>query len=165
MVNGRALVTVDENQHVLHIGDSITIPRLALHRVENTGKDTLRLIEVQNGDYLGEDDIERFDDDFGRATGEGKNGEQLLAKEEQGEIAETGAGTSAGTPAEQIYHRWLTGAEVDEQTKQELRSLRNNKAEIESRFGGELSFGTGGLRGIIGAGSRRMNVYVVRRAT
>jgi len=65
----------------------------------------------------------------------------------------------------QLYQRWLHSPLVDSRTKEELQSLAGNEAEIEDRFGGELSFGTGGMRGVLGAGSRRMNTYVIRRAT
>ena len=49
-------------------GGSIDIPRGALHRVESVGKENLVVIEVQMGEYVGEDDIERFEDDYGRAA-------------------------------------------------------------------------------------------------
>jgi mannose-6-phosphate isomerase-like protein (cupin superfamily) len=51
---------------VLSAGQSIDIPRKALHRIENTGTEDLIFIEIQTGDYFGEDDIERLEDDFGR---------------------------------------------------------------------------------------------------
>ncbi|MEF2968047.1 phospho-sugar mutase [Paenibacillus sp. M1] len=60
---------------------------------------------------------------------------------------------------------WLNDASIDEETKQELRALENNPAELEDRFYRDLEFGTGGLRGVIGAGSNRMNRYTVARAT
>ena len=63
------------------------------------------------------------------------------------------------------YHFWCTDEYFDDDTKNELLSLKNNDAEIEDRFYKDLSFGTGGLRGIIGAGTNRMNVYTVRKAT
>ena len=61
------------------------------------------------------------------------------------------------------YNSWLSSPEVDEQTKEELKAL--NESEIEDRFWRELEFGTAGMRGILGAGTNRMNVYNVRRAT
>ncbi|GIO86541.1 phosphomannomutase [Paenibacillus faecis] len=60
---------------------------------------------------------------------------------------------------------WLNDPSIDETTKQELRSLESNPAELEDRFYRDLEFGTGGLRGVIGAGSNRMNRYTVARAT
>ncbi|MNO39335.1 Phosphoglucomutase [compost metagenome] len=60
---------------------------------------------------------------------------------------------------------WLNDASIDENTKQELRDLENNPAELEDRFYRDLEFGTGGLRGVIGAGSNRMNRYTIARAT
>ena len=67
--------------------------------------------------------------------------------------------------AEARYQEWLTSSYVDEETKQELRDLAGNEAEIEDRFYRNLKFGTGGLRGVIGAGTNRMNIYTVRQAT
>ncbi len=68
--------------------------------------------------------------------------------------------------AMQEYRRWLALANEDADVKAELLSLDPaDKAAVNERFGASLAFGTGGLRGILGAGSNRMNVYVVRRAT
>lgn len=67
IVRGAALVTRGGETLRLSAGESIDIPLGALHRVENVGRDDLVVIEVQAGEYVGEDDIERFDDDFGRA--------------------------------------------------------------------------------------------------
>ncbi|MFC7678587.1 phospho-sugar mutase [Paenibacillus sp. GCM10028914] len=61
--------------------------------------------------------------------------------------------------------RWLNDPYVDEETKKELRALENDAKELEERFYRDLEFGTGGLRGIIGAGSNRINKYTVGRAT
>ncbi len=63
------------------------------------------------------------------------------------------------------YDFWLTDSYFDEATKQELQGIRENEAEVEDRFYKELEFGTGGLRGVIGAGTNRMNIYTVRKAT
>ncbi len=63
------------------------------------------------------------------------------------------------------YENWLTDPYFDEDTKKELRTIGDNKDEIQDRFYKELEFGTGGLRGVIGAGTNRMNVYTVRKAT
>ncbi len=60
---------------------------------------------------------------------------------------------------------WLEDDYFDQETKNELLAIRNNEAEIEDRFYQELEFGTGGLRGVIGAGLNRMNIYTVRKAT
>ena len=66
VVSGRATVLLDGLGSVLDAGDAIDIPCRSFHRVANEGPDTLVLIEVQVGDYFGEDDIERVEDDFGR---------------------------------------------------------------------------------------------------
>lgn len=62
------------------------------------------------------------------------------------------------------YEKWLNSKEVDEKTKEELKSVTDEK-EIEDRFCSMLGFGTAGLRGILGAGLNRMNIYTVRYAT
>ncbi|MEY8337761.1 phospho-sugar mutase [Lachnospiraceae bacterium 62-35] len=64
-----------------------------------------------------------------------------------------------------IYEEWLSNPYFDAQTKEELKAIANNENEIKERFYMDLEFGTAGLRGIIGAGINRMNIYVVRRAT
>ena len=63
------------------------------------------------------------------------------------------------------YKKWCESDEFDEATKQELLKIKDNEKEIEDRFYKELEFGTAGLRGIIGAGTNRMNKYVVGKAT
>lgn len=65
----------------------------------------------------------------------------------------------------QRYQAWLNDPAVDEETKKELNALAGNDKEIEDRFYKDLEFGTGGLRGVIGAGTNRMNVYTVGIAT
>ncbi len=65
----------------------------------------------------------------------------------------------------EVFESWLNDPYFDEATKQELLAIRNNPAEIEDRFYKELEFGTGGLRGVIGAGTNRMNIYTVGKAT
>ena len=60
---------------------------------------------------------------------------------------------------------WLNDPYFDEKTKEELLAIRNDDGEVEDRFYKELEFGTGGLRGVIGAGTNRMNIYMVRKAT
>ena len=63
------------------------------------------------------------------------------------------------------YKRWCEGKEFDEETKKELLEIKDDEKEIEDRFYQELEFGTAGLRGIIGAGTNRMNKYTVGKAT
>ena len=63
------------------------------------------------------------------------------------------------------FNFWLEDDYFDQDTKNELLAIRDNEKEIEERFYKELEFGTGGLRGIIGAGTNRMNLYTVRKAT
>ena len=63
------------------------------------------------------------------------------------------------------YKFWLEDDYFDSQTKAELKDIADNEKEIEDRFYKELEFGTGGLRGVIGAGTNRMNIYTVRKAT
>lgn len=65
----------------------------------------------------------------------------------------------------QVYEEWLRNPYFDTETNFELESIKYNENEIKERFYGDLKFGTAGLRGIIGAGTNRMNKYVVRRAT
>lgn len=60
---------------------------------------------------------------------------------------------------------WLEDDYFDQETKNELLAIRNDEGEIEDRFYKELEFGTGGMRGVIGAGTNRMNIYTVRKAT
>ena len=64
-----------------------------------------------------------------------------------------------------IYEEWMSNSYFDEDTKKELAAIADNENEIKERFYADLEFGTAGLRGIIGAGVNRMNIYVVRRAT
>lgn len=63
------------------------------------------------------------------------------------------------------YKLWTTDEYFDDNTRKELLDIKDNAAEIEERFYKDLEFGTGGLRGILGAGTNRMNVYTVRKAT
>ena len=63
------------------------------------------------------------------------------------------------------YQEWLANDYFDEETKQELEAIADNEAEIEERFYTDLDFGTGGMRGIIGAGTNRVNKYTIRKAT
>ncbi len=67
--------------------------------------------------------------------------------------------------ARERFEQWLMDPVFDEATKAELRAIENDEAAIRERFEGDLEFGTGGMRGLMGAGTRRMNVYTVRKAT
>ena len=68
VVQGTAEVVLDGVTHVVGLGESIDIPRGAMHRCANPGQDKLVFVEVQQGDYFGEDDIVRYEDDFGRVS-------------------------------------------------------------------------------------------------
>lgn len=65
----------------------------------------------------------------------------------------------------ETYKAWCANQYFDEATREELKSIAGNDTEIEDRFYRELEFGTGGLRGVIGNGTNRMNIYTVRKAT
>jgi len=67
IVSGTARVTLDGQERTLGAGQAIDIPVGSAHRIENVGRTDLVFIEVQHGDYFGEDDIVRLEDDFGRA--------------------------------------------------------------------------------------------------
>lgn len=66
---------------------------------------------------------------------------------------------------QETYESWLANPYFDEATRKELEALKGNDKEIEERFYMDLEFGTAGLRGVIGAGTNRMNIYTVRKAT
>lgn len=68
VVQGTARVTLDDRNHIVSAGEAIDIAIGSAHRVENPGDELLVFIEVQRGNYLGEDDIVRLQDDFGRAS-------------------------------------------------------------------------------------------------
>jgi mannose-1-phosphate guanylyltransferase/mannose-6-phosphate isomerase len=70
VVRGTARVTIGKKVSTLRENQSVYVPRHSKHRLENRGKIPLELIEVQTGDYFGEDDIQRFDDDYHRKSGE-----------------------------------------------------------------------------------------------
>ena len=63
------------------------------------------------------------------------------------------------------YEEWLSNDYFDEATKAELKAIKDDENEIKERFYADLEFGTAGLRGVIGAGTNRMNIYTVRKAT
>ena len=64
----------------------------------------------------------------------------------------------------QKYEEWCKNPVFDEETRKELLNLKGDDKEIKERFYKDLEFGTGGLRGIIGAGTNRMNIYTVRKS-
>ena len=65
----------------------------------------------------------------------------------------------------ETYESWLNNPYFDEATRAELQAIAGNEKEMEERFYMDLEFGTAGLRGVIGAGTNRMNIYTVRQAT
>ncbi|MCL1882707.1 MAG: phospho-sugar mutase [Defluviitaleaceae bacterium] len=65
----------------------------------------------------------------------------------------------------EAYELWLKDPVIDEATKAELKAIEGNEKEIEDRFFTELEFGTGGIRGVLGAGTNRLNIYTIRKAT
>ena len=65
----------------------------------------------------------------------------------------------------EAYQKWSTDPYFDEKTRAELAAIKDDEKEIEDRFYRSLEFGTGGLRGVRGAGTNRMNIYTVRQAT
>ena len=69
------------------------------------------------------------------------------------------------TNTQELYTRWLSQPDLDDAIKAELVSVAGDNDAIADRFYRDLAFGTGGLRGVIGAGSDRMNMYTVRKAT
>ena len=77
----------------------------------------------------------------------------------------TGKETQISMDVQSVYESWCNEVSLDAATKAELLEIKDDPHEIEERFYRELEFGTAGLRGILGAGTNRMNIYVVRRAT
>ena len=67
--------------------------------------------------------------------------------------------------AKELYDRWLAQPELDTAVAEELHGIAGDDAAITDRFYRDLEFGTGGLRGVLGAGTNRMNLYTVRKAT
>jgi mannose-6-phosphate isomerase len=70
VVAGQGVITLDDGAIEARPGDSVDVPRGAAHRIQNTGSVPLVFVEVQHGDYFGEDDIVRLDDDYGRLDAE-----------------------------------------------------------------------------------------------
>jgi mannose-6-phosphate isomerase-like protein (cupin superfamily) len=66
IVKGNAIVQVGKDEHCLHTNQSVYIPKETLHRITNSGLENMEFVETQIGDYLEEDDIIRYEDDFGR---------------------------------------------------------------------------------------------------
>ena len=66
VVSGKGVVTINGNKKSLRLGSSLDIPKKAKHRVQNSSDENLIIIEVQTGEYCGDDDIERFEDKYGR---------------------------------------------------------------------------------------------------
>ena len=64
-----------------------------------------------------------------------------------------------------VYESWTNSSKIDESTKAELLAIKDDEKEIEDRFYKNLEFGTAGLRGVLGAGTNRMNIYIVRKST
>ena len=64
----------------------------------------------------------------------------------------------------EVYEQWIANPYFDEATKEKLKSIAEDENEIKERFYMDLEFGTAGLRGIIGAGTNRMNIYVVQKS-
>ncbi len=190
VTGGEALVTVNDDHFTVKKGERAYIPAGARHRMENRGSEPLILIEVQTGDYLGEDDIIRYEDDYGRAGGNtlsnsnsadnpglpGKAvGFDAPAPEKFAENSHypvqknepSGAGRKEipGHTALENYKLWLNQPGLDPKMHQELTAMQNDPEAIESHFGRELVFGTGGMRDVIGPGLNRINTYTVSRAT
>jgi len=69
VIKGTAKVTIGDMEKFVHENESAYVPKSTLHRLENPGKVPLEIIEVQNGEYVGEDDIVRVDDEYGRSKG------------------------------------------------------------------------------------------------
>ncbi len=154
VVSGEAYVTVDDQQFTVRKGQRAHIPTGARHRLENKTEEPLVLIEVQSGDYLGEDDIERFEDDYGRT-----------APPPAADPRKDFTADKANPEAQKKFEQWLAHPDLDPELKNELQAMKNDPDRINSHFGSELAFGTGGMRGVIGPGLNRINSYTIRRAT
>ncbi len=179
VISGEAFVTVDDQQFTVTKGERAYIPKGARHRMENKGSEPMSLIEVQNGDYLGEDDIERYEDDYGRTDSKSSSSIIIPSSgldrcttppgKDPGDLPSPSKGEGRGgvvnPAAYQNYIRWLNNPHLDPDVKKELLAMQENLEAIESHFGRELVFGTGGMRGVIGPGLNRINCYTISRAT
>jgi len=84
VIRGTAQVIVGDQTYFVHEGESTFVPKSTVHRLSNPGRVPLEIIEVQNGDYVGEDDIERVDDSYGRSCSTaGETGEKEASVDEQ----------------------------------------------------------------------------------
>ena len=79
VVRGAAKVTIGDKEVYIHENESAYVPKSTRHRLENPGKVPLEIIEVQNGEYVGEDDIVRMDDKYGRITSKGKVDDKIAS--------------------------------------------------------------------------------------
>ncbi len=179
VVSGEAFVTVNDQKFTVKKGEQAYIPKGARHRMENKGPEPMALIEVQSGDYLGEDDIERYEDDYGRTDARSSprsdlpsssagertppSGSEPGISSSTAKMEEGGGGVSAD--AHQNFTRWLNHPSLEPELKKQLLAMENDSEAIESHFGRELVFGTGGMRGLIGPGLNRINCYTISRAT
>lgn len=154
VVKGEALVTRNDEQIVVKKGESIFIPKGARHRMENQKEEPLTIIEVQNGDYLGEDDIIRYEDDYGRSGSETDTMDNM----------DNNSGHDKNS-VNYHYKRWINYPKLDSEMKKELKAMKGNQGFLESHFGREVAFGTGGMRGLLGPGLNRINCYTISRAT
>jgi mannose-6-phosphate isomerase len=75
VVEGQGVITLDGATIEVQPGDSVDVPCGTAHRIQNTGSAPLVFVEVQHGDYFGEDDIVRLDDDYGRLEAEARSGD------------------------------------------------------------------------------------------
>jgi len=166
VVRGEALVTIDDRQITFKKGECAFIPIGARHRIENKGPEPLAIIEVQNGDYLGEDDIERYEDDYGRVDDkQGRPGNKLPQNASQSQSSPQGSDENSASPAFRRFEQWLTHPTLEPTMREALLNMKDDPEKIHSHFGSELAFGTGGMRGIIGPGLNRINRYTIRRVT
>jgi len=155
VVSGEALVTVDDQKFMVCPGERAFIPAGARHRIENKGEQPLIFIEVQSGEYLGEDDIIRYEDDYGRSGEESASAQAVIPA-----VAE-----DAPSEAKKRFKEWLAHPYLEPGMRKALEAMKDDPEAIKSHFGSELTFGTGGMRGVIGPGLNRFNTYIVRRAT
>ncbi len=225
VAKGEGLVTINDEKKLLTEGGYAFIPMHARHRLENPGNEPLEIIEVQQGSYFGEDDIIRYEDDYGRSgteagndragggssgdgggggggggdgdsgdgdgDGDGDSGDgdgdgdgdgggggdkdnngggdasTNDIKTDSDRVVTRNGGThaaSAKTP-DQVLKQWMISDALKPLEREKLRQIAKNPEAVKELFSSELTFGTGGLRGIMGIGLNRMNTYTVRRTT
>ncbi len=163
VVRGEALVTIDDSKITYKKGECAFIPTGARHRIENSGSEPLAIIEVQNGDYLGEDDIVRYEDDYGRVEKQSQPGSK--PPQDAPQSPPKNRDDSSASPARRRFEQWLDHRTLEPAMREELLKMKDDPEKIHSHFGSELTFGTGGMRGIVGPGLNRINCYIIRRAT